>query len=238
LFKAEKLNQWLSNERYQEIRILKKGLALQPCAVLTRAVQSLLQEWNIELIIGNTMWAMLPSSGSSISLFLFRSFTHIVREEAFFRSINMLFRRFILAAFISFASTAPTTSSSQTSTSTKVADPSCTNGPFTRQCWGNGFSIATDYDAKWPVTGKTVPVREFLAFSLRQLTFQVPPRDNKHNFGSRWCSSSCNVRSVDLRDDGKSLIKVSGLSTASIQDPRSLPVSSMTGSPKQSSGHW
>src|SRR3982074_2626608 len=96
----------------------------------------------------------------------------------------MLLLAFILASLVSFASTAPTTTS-QTSTSTKVADPSCTNGPFTRQCWGNGFSIATDYDVKWPVTGHTVADREFLAFSLRQLTFQVPPRDNNKHFGPR-----------------------------------------------------
>ncbi|KAL2350173.1 putative multicopper oxidase, type 1 [Cryomyces antarcticus] len=43
-----------------------------------------------------------------------------------------------------------------TSTSTKVADASCTNGPLTRSCWGGGFSIATDFDQKHPTTGKTV----------------------------------------------------------------------------------
>jgi hypothetical protein len=48
------------------------------------------------------------------------------------------------------------TSSSIASSTSLVADSSCTNGPFTRQCWGNGFSIATDYDTAWPVTGNTV----------------------------------------------------------------------------------
>ncbi|RDW60551.1 hypothetical protein BP6252_11934 [Coleophoma cylindrospora] len=43
-----------------------------------------------------------------------------------------------------------------TSTSTKVADPACTNSPLTRSCWSNGFSIATDFDVKFPTTGKTV----------------------------------------------------------------------------------
>jgi hypothetical protein len=41
-------------------------------------------------------------------------------------------------------------------TSTRVADSACTNGPFTRTCWSNGYSAATDFDAKWPTTGKTV----------------------------------------------------------------------------------
>lgn len=49
-------------------------------------------------------------------------------------------------------------STTKAATSTAVADPSCTNGPFTRACWGNGFSIATDYDVDWPVTGRTVSV--------------------------------------------------------------------------------
>ncbi|PSN60896.1 putative multicopper oxidase, type 1 [Corynespora cassiicola Philippines] len=41
-------------------------------------------------------------------------------------------------------------------TSTRVADSACTNGPLTRQCWSNGFNAATDFDKKWPNTGKTV----------------------------------------------------------------------------------
>lgn len=40
-------------------------------------------------------------------------------------------------------------------TTTEAADPSCTNGPTTRACWGNGYSIATNYDSNWPVTGVT-----------------------------------------------------------------------------------
>lgn len=54
---------------------------------------------------------------------------------------------------------AASSTSSSTSTSTSaVADSSCTNGAATRQCWGNGYSIATNYDAVWPNTGKTVSV--------------------------------------------------------------------------------
>lgn len=47
-------------------------------------------------------------------------------------------------------------SSSAIATTTRKPDAQCTHGPFTRQCWGNGFSIATNYDSTWPVTGKVV----------------------------------------------------------------------------------
>jgi hypothetical protein len=35
-------------------------------------------------------------------------------------------------------------------------DPECTNGPSTRACWGDGFSIATNFDFDWPDTGNIV----------------------------------------------------------------------------------
>lgn len=35
-------------------------------------------------------------------------------------------------------------------------DPQCTNGPKTRACWKNGYSIATDFDKKFPTTGNVV----------------------------------------------------------------------------------
>lgn len=38
----------------------------------------------------------------------------------------------------------------------QVADGACTNGPYTRACWSNGYSIATDFDQKFPTTGNTV----------------------------------------------------------------------------------
>ena len=41
-------------------------------------------------------------------------------------------------------------------TSTRVPDSACTNSAFSRQCWSNGFSAATDFDVKWPTTGRTV----------------------------------------------------------------------------------
>ncbi|KAF2018573.1 multicopper oxidase [Aaosphaeria arxii CBS 175.79] len=44
----------------------------------------------------------------------------------------------------------------QASTSSPVPDGQCTNGPRTRNCWSEGFSIATDFDAKAPPAGKTV----------------------------------------------------------------------------------
>ncbi|KAK5118803.1 hypothetical protein LTR62_000012 [Meristemomyces frigidus] len=43
------------------------------------------------------------------------------------------------------------------STSSRVADAVCTHGPTTRGCWKNGYSIATDFDQKFPSTGKIVP---------------------------------------------------------------------------------
>ncbi|KAI7541231.1 laccase precursor, partial [Hortaea werneckii] len=38
----------------------------------------------------------------------------------------------------------------------QVADGACKNGPYTRACWSNGYSIATDFDQKFPTTGSTV----------------------------------------------------------------------------------
>lgn len=51
---------------------------------------------------------------------------------------------------------ATATTSTATSTSSKVADSACSNGPLTRQCWLGQYSAATDFDAKWPTTGRTV----------------------------------------------------------------------------------
>ena len=34
----------------------------------------------------------------------------------------------------------------------------CVNGPITRGCWSDTMSIATDMDADWPNTGRTVTV--------------------------------------------------------------------------------
>ena len=44
----------------------------------------------------------------------------------------------------------------QAATTNRPPDAECTNGPATRACWGNGFSIATNYDSTWPKTGKVV----------------------------------------------------------------------------------
>ena len=56
----------------------------------------------------------------------------------------------------SLVSKASSTSTTVSGTSTKVADTSCTNGPHSRACWGDGYSISTDFDEKWPTTGKSV----------------------------------------------------------------------------------
>lgn len=41
-------------------------------------------------------------------------------------------------------------------------DGACTNGPRTRNCWSDGYSIATDFDAKLPRDGETVTVWQLL----------------------------------------------------------------------------
>lgn len=38
---------------------------------------------------------------------------------------------------------------------TRAAVSQCTNGPYTRSCWSNGYSVADDFDKKWPTTGVT-----------------------------------------------------------------------------------
>jgi hypothetical protein len=38
----------------------------------------------------------------------------------------------------------------------QAADAACSNTANTRACWSNGFSIATDFDAKSPETGRDV----------------------------------------------------------------------------------
>lgn len=52
---------------------------------------------------------------------------------------------------VDLAKRAKTTSSSTSSASTAA----CTFGPSSRNCWSNGYSVATDFDQKWPTTGVT-----------------------------------------------------------------------------------
>lgn len=40
---------------------------------------------------------------------------------------------------------ASSTSSAAGGASTLVADSACSNGPYTRSCWKDGYSIATEY---------------------------------------------------------------------------------------------
>jgi hypothetical protein len=47
-------------------------------------------------------------------------------------------------------------STSAVASTTNPPDSACTNGPYTRACWTDGFSISTNYDSTWPVTGRTV----------------------------------------------------------------------------------
>jgi hypothetical protein len=46
----------------------------------------------------------------------------------------------------------------QATTTSPVPDGACTNSPRTRQCWSNGYTISTDFDAKEPPDGTTVTV--------------------------------------------------------------------------------
>lgn len=48
---------------------------------------------------------------------------------------------------------ATTTTTSSTSSTSRVADSACTNNALTRSCWSSGYSVATDFDAKWPTSG-------------------------------------------------------------------------------------
>ena len=67
-----------------------------------------------------------------------------------------------LYSFVSWLSYGLVTTASAIPASPVVAerqDGACTNGPLTRACWSNGFSIATDFDNKAPPDGVTVTVR-------------------------------------------------------------------------------
>jgi hypothetical protein len=61
-------------------------------------------------------------------------------------------------------------------------DGACTNTPRTRQCWSDGYSISTDFDAKAPPAGTTVTVRSSIIYLTYTLTtasiilrFQMSP---------------------------------------------------------------
>lgn len=48
------------------------------------------------------------------------------------------------------------TSAVPASTVSAAPSSTCTNGPTSRSCWSGGFSLDTDFDTKWPTTGRTV----------------------------------------------------------------------------------
>jgi hypothetical protein len=54
----------------------------------------------------------------------------------------------------SWQSTASTTQ--PTTTPTTAPESVCTNGPTTRDCWDETFSLDTDFDSNFPTTGRTV----------------------------------------------------------------------------------
>jgi len=51
-------------------------------------------------------------------------------------------------ASTSTSSIASLTSSEAVSSTSLAADSSCKHGPYTRACWNNGYSVATDFDQK------------------------------------------------------------------------------------------
>lgn len=52
---------------------------------------------------------------------------------------------------------APTTRGLAVTTTTSAAPTAnCSNGPTSRGCWNQGFSVDTDFDDDWPVTGRSV----------------------------------------------------------------------------------
>ncbi|KAG9545682.1 hypothetical protein KCU97_g21210, partial [Aureobasidium melanogenum] len=80
---------------------------------------------------------------------------HLLRTLPLFASLAAS-----VAASVAIKRQASSTSSAAGSTTTLTPDDpdtECTNTASSRQCWGNGFSIATDFDQKFPDTGKTVP---------------------------------------------------------------------------------
>ena len=68
----------------------------------------------------------------------------------------MLFRS--LAYWISAGSLAIASAIPTSLTERQVSDGACTNTARTRNCWVEGYSIATDFDAKSPPDGTTVTV--------------------------------------------------------------------------------
>ena len=65
----------------------------------------------------------------------------------------------ITAALLAVTSFGPTVSYAEAlSQRTALSKRECTNGPYSRNCWDTDHNIATDYDRKWPDTGKIVEV--------------------------------------------------------------------------------
>ncbi|KAK4988900.1 laccase, multicopper oxidase, benzenediol:oxygen oxidorectuctase [Elasticomyces elasticus] len=86
------------------------------------------------------------------------SWAEYIPQNHFLWGENRMGKLVRRATTVTSSSTAPATSTSSvaSSSSVRVADASCTNGPLSRACWGNGYSIATDFDQKSPTTGNTV----------------------------------------------------------------------------------
>lgn len=62
-------------------------------------------------------------------------------------------------------------------------DGECVNTPRTRQCWSNGYSIDTDFDAKQPPDGVEVTVSSCCSCVVPVMTnyFAGQSGDNEHH---------------------------------------------------------
>ena len=94
---------------------------------------------------------VIPSSSlamllflSLVSLLLYQAIAAYLPKAELLQIDNHLVRR------------QTSSTSFKAASATQPPDSQCTNGPLTRACWGNGYSIATNYDSVWPTTGKVV----------------------------------------------------------------------------------
>lgn len=103
--------------------------------------------------------------------FVHRSRSTIMRTQLSFNFLTIsLFATFSFAEHIppqnilwgergpAGATLLPVTKTSPKPDLIEERDTQCTNSHTFRNCWFGGYSVATDFDAKWPTTGKTVHV--------------------------------------------------------------------------------
>lgn len=109
-----------------------------------------------------TFFYTIPSQVDQGSHFLLAWPRYLIEKRHSYLNIDS--RSFIiamlfpsLAYWLSFGSL--TVASAIPTSLIERQDGACTNTARTRQCWSNGYSISTDFDAKAPPAGTTVTVR-------------------------------------------------------------------------------